>query len=89
MKQRQLGHRPVSALGLGCMGLSQAYGHQDEADSVRTLQRAVSLGVTFLDTAEIYGPLLDEALLGRALKPSRDTLVLPTNFSITLPPTQP
>ncbi|MGO4854535.1 aldo/keto reductase [Phaeovulum sp. W22_SRMD_FR3] len=83
MDMRKMGPLAVSAIGLGCMGLSQAYGVQDEAASVRTLHRAVDLGVTFFDTAEIYGPLRNEQLLGRALKASRDRLVIATKFGFT------
>ncbi|MBT9386285.1 aldo/keto reductase [Pseudooceanicola sp. CBS1P-1] len=83
MIKRTLGPLTVSALGLGCMGLSQAYGVQDEATSERTLQRAVELGVTFFDTAEVYGPHRNEVLLGRALKPFRDRVVIATKFGFT------
>ncbi|MFT3690340.1 aldo/keto reductase [Paenirhodobacter sp.] len=86
MEQRKLGEFTVSAIGLGCMGLSQAYGVQDEEASVRTLHRAVELGVTFFDTAEIYGPHRNERLLGRALKPHRDRLVIATKFGFTYNP---
>ncbi|MDQ7774597.1 aldo/keto reductase [Paracoccus aminovorans] len=84
MEQRKLGATlTVSAIGLGCMGLSQAYGHQDESASVATLERAVDLGVTFFDTAEVYGVHHNEQLLGRALKPFRDRLVIATKFGFT------
>lgn len=84
MKHRTLGASlQVSAIGLGCMGLSQAYGHQDDSASVATLQRAVDLGVTFFDTAEVYGVHHNETLLGRALKPHRDRLVIATKFGFT------
>ncbi len=68
----------VSALGLGCMGMSQSYGPADEAESVATIHRACDLGVTFFDTAEVYGPYANEALLGRALAGRRDRAVLAT-----------
>jgi aryl-alcohol dehydrogenase-like predicted oxidoreductase len=74
----------VSALGLGCMGMSQHYGEADEAESVATLHRAVELGVTFLDTAEVYGPFRNEELLGRALAGRRDAVVLATKFGFRI-----
>ena len=70
----------VSALGLGCMGMSQSYGVPDDRESVATLHRALELGVTFLDTAEAYGPFTNEELLGRALVGRRDRVVLATKF---------
>ncbi|HAE2269093.1 TPA_asm: aldo/keto reductase [Salmonella enterica subsp. salamae serovar 60:g,m,t:z6] len=83
MKQRQIGTMTVSAVGLGCMGLSQAYGAQDEAASLDTLHRAIELGVTFFDTAEVYGPWRNEILLGKVLKAHRDKVVLATKFGFT------
>ena len=82
LSTRKLGRQglEVSALGLGCMGMSQSYGPADEAESIATLHRALELGCTFLDTAEVYGPFLNEALLGRALKGRRDQVVLATKF---------
>ena len=70
----------VSALGLGCMGMSQSYGVPDDRESVATLHRALELGVTFFDTAEAYGPFTNEELLGRALAGRRDQVVLATKF---------
>ncbi|KAA1185605.1 aldo/keto reductase [Rhizobium tropici] len=85
MKTRRLGKDlTVSAVGLGCMGMSFAYGPTDEDESVKTLHRAVDLGVTFFDTAETYGPFTNEELLGRALKPVRDRVVIATKFGFKL-----
>ena len=80
MKTRRLGSLEVSALGLGCMGMSQSYGPADEAESIATIHRAIELGVTFFDTAEVYGPFHNEELLGRALRGSRDRVVIATKF---------
>ena len=79
---RKLGRQglEVSALGLGCMGMSQFYGPSDDRESIATLHRAIELGVTFLDTAEAYGPYTNEELLGRALEGRRDQVVLATKF---------
>lgn len=85
MKTRRLGKDlTVSAVGLGCMGMSFAYGATDDTESVKTLHRAVDLGVTFFDTAETYGPFHNEELLGRALKPVRDRIVIATKFGFKL-----
>jgi len=89
MKTRKLGNDlTVSAVGLGCMGMSFAYGVSDEAESIRTLQRAVDLGVTFFDTAEVYGPFTNEVLLGKALKPFRDRVVIATKFGFKIDTSQ-
>jgi aryl-alcohol dehydrogenase-like predicted oxidoreductase len=81
MKTRTLGQGlVVSAEGLGCMGMSQSYGPADEAESTATIRRALDLGVTFLDTADMYGPFLNEELVGRAIAGRRAEVVLATKF---------
>ena len=85
LPQRKLGTEglTVSALGLGCMGMSQSYGSPDERDereSIATIHRAIELGVTFFDTAEVYGPFTNEELVGRASKGRRDKVVIATKF---------
>ncbi len=80
MKQRDLGSLSVSELGLGCMGMSEFYGTADEAESVATIHRAIELGCTFLDTADMYGPFTNERLVGRAIAGRRDDVVLATKF---------
>jgi len=80
MKKRNLGDLEVSALGLGCMGMSAFYGETDEDESTATIHRALELGVNFLDTAQIYGPLTNEELVGRAIKGKRDAYVIATKF---------
>lgn len=86
MQKRKLGSQglEVSAIGLGCMGMSQSYGPADETESIATLHRAIELGCTFLDTAEVYGPYKNEELLGRALKGRRDEVTLATKFGFRL-----
>jgi aryl-alcohol dehydrogenase-like predicted oxidoreductase len=85
MKTRKLGKDlTVSAIGLGCMGMSHAYGGQDEAESIKTLHRAVEIGVNFFDTAEVYGPFVNEELVGKALKPYRDRVVIATKFGFRI-----
>ncbi len=80
---RTLGdHLAVSAQGLGCMDMSEFYGDADETESVATIHRALDLGVTFLDTADMYGPYLNEELVGRAIADRRDEVVLATKFGI-------
>ena len=81
LKPRNLGpHLQVSALGLGCMGMSQSYGEANEQESIATIHRAVDLGVTLFDTAEVYGPFTNEELLGRALRGKRERVVIATKF---------
>jgi aryl-alcohol dehydrogenase-like predicted oxidoreductase len=86
LSRRKLGSQglEVSAIGLGCMGMSQSYGPADEKESVATLHRAIELGCTFLDTAEFYGPHANEELLGRALKGRRDRVEIATKFGIRI-----
>src|SRR5512138_2146082 len=86
LAKRRLGRQgpEVSCLGLGCMGMSQSYGEADEAESLATIDRALELGVTFLDTAEVYGPFANEELLGRALAGKRDAVVLATKFGFRI-----
>ncbi len=87
MDTRMLGSLPVSALGLGCMGMSDFYGQRDEAESLATIDRALELGVTLLDTADMYGPFTNEELVGKALRGRpRDSFVLATKFGIVRGP---
>jgi len=84
--KRKLGNQglTVSAMGLGCMGMSQSYGVPDDAESIKTLHRAIELGVTFFDTAEIYGPYVNEELLGNALKGRRNEVIIATKFGFKI-----
>jgi aryl-alcohol dehydrogenase-like predicted oxidoreductase len=87
LKRRALGRQglEVSALGLGCMGMSQSYGTSfDEAESIATIHRAIELGVDFFDTAEVYGPFVNEELVGRALKGKRDKVIVATKFGFSI-----
>lgn len=86
MQTRRLGPLTVSALGLGCMGMSHAYGGQEESDSLAVIRRAVDLGVTLFDTAEVYGPFTNEELLGKALAGLRDKVVIATKFGFRIDP---
>ncbi len=85
---RKLGRQglAVSAIGLGCMGMSQSYGTPDDAESIATIHRALELGVTYFDTAEVYGPFTNETLLGQALKGRRDGVVVATKFGFRIGP---
>ena len=78
MKTRRLGSLEVSMLGLGCWGMSHSYGKADDAESIATIHRAIDLGITFFDTAEVYGPFHNEELLGRAIRGRRDGLGIDT-----------
>jgi aryl-alcohol dehydrogenase-like predicted oxidoreductase len=82
LPKRRLGNQglEVSAIGLGCMGMSQSYGEADETESLATIHRAIDLGVTFFDTAEVYGPYKNEELLGKALAGRRKDVVVATKF---------
>src|SRR6187551_2763928 len=91
MQTRQLGTNgpTVSALGLGCMGMSEFYGPGDDAESIATIHRALELGVTLLDTSDIYGPHTNEELVGRAIADRRDGVVLATKFGVVRDPDDP
>jgi aryl-alcohol dehydrogenase-like predicted oxidoreductase len=88
METRELGQQglTVSALGLGCMGMSDFYGVRDEAESLATIDRALELGVSFLDTADMYGPYTNEELVGKAVRGRRNSVVLATKFGIVRGP---
>src|SRR5215203_4048951 len=84
MQHRSLGTQGlrVSEVGLGCMGMSYAYGHGNDAESIATIHRALELGINFLDTADIYGAGANEELVGRAIGGKRDEFVLATKFGL-------
>lgn len=91
MKTRKLGaHGPeVSAVGLGCMGMSEFYGAGDEQESLATIDRALELGIDFLDTSDVYGPHTNEELVGRAIKGRRNRFFVATKFGIVRDPANP
>src|ERR1700712_715263 len=91
METRKLGSQGLTAsqLGLGCMGMSEFYGEKNDEESLKTLHRAYELGITFWDTADAYGPHLNEVLVGKALKGKRDAITLATKFGIVRDPSDP
>jgi aryl-alcohol dehydrogenase-like predicted oxidoreductase len=81
MEKRKLADLEVSAIGLGCMGMSAFYGSTDEGEAIAAIQRALELGIDFIDTAQLYGPLTNEELVGRAIEGRRDEFVIATKFA--------
>ncbi len=86
MEQRKLGALSVPAMGLGCMGMSEFYGGRDDKESIATLHRALDLGVTLLDTADMYGPYINEELVGKAISGRREQVIVATKFGIVRGP---